>query len=157
MVAEAPPPPVALYQDHVPDDLICSICMTLTAEPLLTPCDHIFCRTCIHQALGNQSICPIDRRPCTHGQLRGWMDFLCVYGVEYRSSVVVMIMAALGGGQLQTTVLICKIAPSTVVETHWQGRTITITQRWKKSWNLSERIMHHYRRKLMRHYDKMKI
>ncbi len=44
--------------------------LTLTAEPLLTPCDHIFCRTCIHQALSNQSICPIDRRPCTHGQLR---------------------------------------------------------------------------------------
>ena len=32
-------------------------------------CDHMFCRTCIHQALGNQSICPIDRRPCTYGQL----------------------------------------------------------------------------------------
>ena len=44
------------------------------------------------------------------------MDFLCVYGVEYRSGVVAMILAALGGGQLQTPVIICIIAPSEVVE-----------------------------------------
>ncbi len=65
-----PPPPVALREDNVPDDLICSICMTLPAEPLMTECDHLFCRTCIHQALGNQNLCPIDRRPCSQGQLR---------------------------------------------------------------------------------------
>lgn len=60
-----PPPPVALNQESVPDDFICSICMTLPAEPLITKCDHIFCRTCIHQALDNQNLCPIDRQPCS--------------------------------------------------------------------------------------------
>lgn len=64
-----PPPPVALNQESVPDDFICSICMTLPAEPLITRCDHIFCRTCIHQALDNQKLCPIDRRPCNNHQL----------------------------------------------------------------------------------------
>ena len=64
-----PPPPVALNQESVPDDFICSICMTLPAEPLITKCDHIFCRTCIHQALDNQKLCPIDRRPCNNHQL----------------------------------------------------------------------------------------
>jgi len=68
---EAPlPPPVALREDNVPDDLICSICMTVPTEPLLTPCDHLFCRTCIRQALGNQNLCPIDRQPCSPHQLR---------------------------------------------------------------------------------------
>ncbi len=67
---EAPPPPVALREDNVPDDLICSICMTVPTEPLLTPCDHLFCRTCIHQALGNQNLCPIDRQPCSPHQLK---------------------------------------------------------------------------------------
>lgn len=62
--------PVALHQENVPDDLICSICMTVPAEPLITPCDHLFCRTCIHQALSDRNICPIDRRPCNLNQLR---------------------------------------------------------------------------------------
>eukprot|EP00985_Skeletonema_marinoi_P027330 scaffold22272_cov85-Skeletonema_marinoi.AAC.1 len=66
----AAPAPVALHQENVPDDLICSICMTVPSEPLITPCDHLFCRTCIHQALSDRNICPIDRRPCTVGQLR---------------------------------------------------------------------------------------
>ncbi len=47
-----------------------SICMTVPAEPLITPCHHLFCRTCINQALSDRNICPIDRRPCTVGQLR---------------------------------------------------------------------------------------
>eukprot|EP00985_Skeletonema_marinoi_P033561 scaffold41608_cov204-Skeletonema_marinoi.AAC.2 len=64
------PAPVALHQENVPDDLICSICMTVPSEPLITPCDHLFCRTCIHQALSDRNICPIDRRPCTVGRLR---------------------------------------------------------------------------------------
>eukprot|EP00985_Skeletonema_marinoi_P010260 scaffold4834_cov179-Skeletonema_marinoi.AAC.5 len=66
----APPhaPPVAL--DNIPDDFICSICLTVPAEPLITPCDHVFCKSCIHQALNDRNLCPIDRRPCTAGQLK---------------------------------------------------------------------------------------
>jgi hypothetical protein len=70
MASNTAAPPVALHHDSVPDDLICSICMMVPAEPLITPCDHIFCQTCIHQALSDRNLCPIDRRPCTHSQLK---------------------------------------------------------------------------------------
>jgi len=67
----APPhaPPVAL-DNNIPDDFICSICLTVPAEPLITPCDHVFCKSCIHQALNDRNLCPNDRRPCTAGQLK---------------------------------------------------------------------------------------
>ena len=65
-----PPPPVPLNQENVPDDLICSICMTVPVEPRITPCSHLFCLTCIRQALRTQNLCPIDRRSCTQGQLK---------------------------------------------------------------------------------------
>ncbi len=63
-------PPVAINQDNIPDDFICSICMTVPVDPRITPCDHVFCEACIRQALNQNSICPIDRRPCTHGHLK---------------------------------------------------------------------------------------
>lgn len=69
-MAAATTPPVALNQENVPEDLICSICMTVPADPLITPCDHIFCRTCIYQALSDRRLCPIDRRPCALDQLQ---------------------------------------------------------------------------------------
>lgn len=65
----ANPPPVTLNQENVPDDLICSICMTLPFDPVITPCNHVFCKPCISQALHQSNLCPIDRRPCTSGQL----------------------------------------------------------------------------------------
>ena len=63
-------PPIALNPEQVPDDLICSICMTVPIHPVITPCEHIFCRECIHQALEVSSQCPIDRVGCTIHQLR---------------------------------------------------------------------------------------
>eukprot|EP00986_Skeletonema_menzelii_P013426 scaffold7790_cov80-Skeletonema_menzelii.AAC.2 len=65
----APPVVVPLNQDNIPDDFICSICMTVPVEPRITPCDHVFCAACISQALTQNNICPIDRRFCTHGQV----------------------------------------------------------------------------------------
>lgn len=62
--------PVPLHQENTPDDLICSICMTLPFDPVITPCNHVFCKPCISQALQQNNLCPIDRRPCTSGQLK---------------------------------------------------------------------------------------
>lgn len=70
MAPPSPPPPVPLNQENVPDDLICSICMTVPVEPRITPCSHLFCLTCIRQALRTQNLCPIDRRPCSQNQLK---------------------------------------------------------------------------------------
>eukprot|EP00984_Skeletonema_dohrnii_P019971 scaffold9663_cov73-Skeletonema_dohrnii-CCMP3373.AAC.1 len=70
MASNTAAPPVTLNQENIPDDLICSICLTVPADPLVTPCDHMFCKPCIHQALNDRNLCPIDRRPCTVGQLK---------------------------------------------------------------------------------------
>ena len=61
--------PVLLRPEEVSEDLICSICMTLPVEPVLTPCEHLFCKSCIHQALEGQSQCPVDRKPCNSHQI----------------------------------------------------------------------------------------
>jgi len=70
MASNTAAPPVALHQDNIPDDFICSICLTVPADPQVTPCDHMFCRACICQALNHNNLCPIDRRPCTVDQLK---------------------------------------------------------------------------------------
>ncbi|KAL7537618.1 hypothetical protein ACHAWF_005996, partial [Thalassiosira exigua] len=62
--------PIALRPEQVLDELTCSICMTVPADPVLTSCEHIFCRGCIGQALKTSSQCPIDRVPCTVEKLR---------------------------------------------------------------------------------------
>mmetsp|Transcript_46460 Transcript_46460/g.97634 ORF Transcript_46460/g.97634 Transcript_46460/m.97634 type:complete len:243 (+) Transcript_46460:191-919(+) len=66
----SPPTPTVLRPEQLPEDLICSICMALPTHPLITPCDHIFCIECIHQALEMSNQCPIDRKPCTIPQLK---------------------------------------------------------------------------------------
>ena len=63
-------PPVAINPDSIAEDLICSICMTISVDPVITPCYHVYCRPCISQALSQNNLCPIDRRPCTAGQLK---------------------------------------------------------------------------------------
>ncbi|KAK1733191.1 hypothetical protein QTG54_016168 [Skeletonema marinoi] len=70
MASNTAAPPVTLHPDNLPDDLVCSICLTVPADPLITPCDHVFCKPCIRQALNVRNVCPIDRRPCTVGQLK---------------------------------------------------------------------------------------
>lgn len=55
--------------DQVPDDILCSICMALPIEPVITPCEHIFCKGCISRALGGAKMCPLDRRACDNHQL----------------------------------------------------------------------------------------
>mmetsp|Transcript_9884 Transcript_9884/g.20962 ORF Transcript_9884/g.20962 Transcript_9884/m.20962 type:complete len:319 (-) Transcript_9884:1821-2777(-) len=55
-------PPVPLFPGEVPNDFICSVCHELPLEPVLTPCEHCFCRACIDESLAHRSECPIDRR-----------------------------------------------------------------------------------------------
>ena len=124
------------------NDLICSICMTLTAELLLTPCDHMFCRTCIHQALGNQSICPIDRRPCTYGQL--WrMDGLSLRiwsGIKVKCGC--HDIGCAWRGSIADYSAHLQIAPPEVVEII-SRRNNNNNSTLEEELNLSERIVHH--------------
>jgi Zinc finger, C3HC4 type (RING finger) len=58
------PPPLLLREtDSAQDILTCSLCHELAIdEPVMTPCDHVFCRSCISQALEHKRECPNDRQ-----------------------------------------------------------------------------------------------
>lgn len=53
--------PVPIRPEEIPGDLICAICMGLPLVPVLTPCEHLFCRDCLNQAFYRQRLCPVDR------------------------------------------------------------------------------------------------
>ena len=49
-------------KDNILSGLICSICTDVIEEPVQTPCEHCFCKSCITQWLrGGQKSCPEDR------------------------------------------------------------------------------------------------
>jgi len=56
--------------DGIPDDLICSICTDLLADPVTCPCGHCFCDICIQQWLDEGSCCPLCRANVTIEDLR---------------------------------------------------------------------------------------
>lgn len=55
------PAPVPI-DEPVPNDLICSICMSIPSDvPVITPCHHLFCKDCLQEALSIKELCPVDR------------------------------------------------------------------------------------------------
>ncbi|KAI9007567.1 hypothetical protein CLU79DRAFT_778137 [Phycomyces nitens] len=50
------------YSEPNPN-LICCICQTPFIDPVISPCGHTFCQSCIYQAIETSSHCPIDRAP----------------------------------------------------------------------------------------------
>eukprot|EP00555_Chaetoceros_dichaeta_P009699 CAMPEP_0198271808 /NCGR_PEP_ID=MMETSP1447-20131203/50667_1 /TAXON_ID=420782 /ORGANISM="Chaetoceros dichaeta, Strain CCMP1751" /LENGTH=284 /DNA_ID=CAMNT_0043964617 /DNA_START=50 /DNA_END=904 /DNA_ORIENTATION=+ len=56
--------PRVLQPEKVPQDLLCSICLSIPIEPAITPCEHIFCHPCLTRHLDNQWNCPVDRMEC---------------------------------------------------------------------------------------------
>ena len=68
--------PVPVNEDSLPDDLICSICMTLPVDPVLTPSNYMFCRSCIHTSLERKEECPVTRSHCCAGSLRSPEGFV---------------------------------------------------------------------------------
>ncbi|XP_054156332.1 E3 ubiquitin-protein ligase NRDP1-like [Oppia nitens] len=51
-----------VFENRVYDELSCAICKTPMDDPVLTKCDHLFCRQCIGEWLSRNNNCPIDRR-----------------------------------------------------------------------------------------------
>lgn len=43
-------------------DYECPICLDLIAEPVRTPCNHLFCLSCQKQVIKLNSVCPMCRR-----------------------------------------------------------------------------------------------
>ena len=46
----------------------CAICLDVRNNPAMTPCMHVFCRTCIGSWLDRHSACPICRHRITRGR-----------------------------------------------------------------------------------------
>jgi hypothetical protein len=65
---------VPVRPDEIPNDLICAICFSLPTEPVVTPCEHLFCRKCLQQALFRQRLCPVDRTEISADQVRHLQD-----------------------------------------------------------------------------------
>jgi Zinc finger, C3HC4 type (RING finger) len=64
-------PPIWLNTDcHTQSVLTCNICCEVPFDPVVTPCDHVFCRTCIQQSLRRRKCCPNDRTPIRSNQLQ---------------------------------------------------------------------------------------
>lgn len=55
----------------IPRDLECSICLEVPNRPLITPCEHIFCDTCLHRSFSvsiPNRLCPNCRTYCAPGE-----------------------------------------------------------------------------------------
>lgn len=57
-------------QDVNDHPLLCSICCDVSFQPVITPCQHVFCRDCIESGLQNSLFCPNDRRMLNRNDLR---------------------------------------------------------------------------------------
>ncbi|XP_040580097.1 ligand of Numb protein X 2 isoform X1 [Lepeophtheirus salmonis] len=51
------------YKSDVDEDLMCQICLQPFVDPLDTPCSHTFCKSCLHNYLKVNPLCPLDRKP----------------------------------------------------------------------------------------------
>lgn len=71
----------------IPDMLICPICMEILQDPVFfggNPCQHVFCRECIRNALERKRECPMCRAAIgpqltlPHHAIRSFIDGMCV-------------------------------------------------------------------------------
>jgi TNF receptor-associated factor 5 len=51
------------FEGTVDENLVCPICRCPFIDPVLTDCDHVFCRACIDDSLSHGKFCPVDRLP----------------------------------------------------------------------------------------------
>ena len=58
------PPKIKDEEASIAAEMVCSICCSIPhVDPMITPCQHIFCRDCILQALARCRRCPNCREP----------------------------------------------------------------------------------------------
>jgi Zinc finger, C3HC4 type (RING finger) len=63
--------PILVNQNcYVQNVLTCTLCCEIPADPVVTPCHHVFCRACVLQALETRCECPNDRTPLRASDLR---------------------------------------------------------------------------------------
>jgi len=90
---QSPPP---LRPEEIPNELKCSICFDIPLKPKLTPCEHLFCKDCIQQALDVTPSCPNCRTSCNTNQIRHLKKGTFIYRVW--SGCLVKCVKHEGGG-----------------------------------------------------------
>lgn len=68
---------VERFVGYVNEGLLCCVCRDVLEDPLQSPCEHVFCSTCIHAWLVNHHNCPEDRLPLSIAALRPLYRYLC--------------------------------------------------------------------------------
>lgn len=58
------------FLEPVNEGLHCCICRDVLEDPVQAPCEHAYCRSCIEGWLVHETICPEDRKPLSHHNLR---------------------------------------------------------------------------------------
>ncbi|GAM26669.1 hypothetical protein SAMD00019534_098440 [Acytostelium subglobosum LB1] len=58
-----------LFIDNVIQHLVCPIGKGIIEDPVITPCGHTFCRSCLLNLLNTRRQCPTCKIPVTHKQL----------------------------------------------------------------------------------------
>ena len=53
---------VERFESPVDDELLCAICKGVFQDPMMAPCEHVFCSSCINEWLDRQNTCPVDRK-----------------------------------------------------------------------------------------------
>jgi Zinc finger, C3HC4 type (RING finger) len=48
-------------ESGIHDVFTCTICHGISWNPVVTPCGHVFCRSCLMRSLAERSVCPNDR------------------------------------------------------------------------------------------------
>ncbi|KAJ6810067.1 BRCA1-associated RING domain protein 1-like isoform X2 [Iris pallida] len=61
--------PFALSLEKMETKLKCPSCFKLLEQPIMLPCNHVFCSLCI-TGLNNHSMCPLCNTPFLHADLR---------------------------------------------------------------------------------------
>lgn len=81
-MSQAVSSPPLVNADFVPNELNCPICFSVPSDPRLLPCEHIFCSSCITQAIssGSQS-CPMCRKSCSSQQIRAISRDTAIYRI----------------------------------------------------------------------------
>lgn len=46
------------FKQHLMEELCCSFCLLVLAEPMMTACDHLFCKKCLHNYMRKCQHCP---------------------------------------------------------------------------------------------------
>ncbi|KAL9431163.1 hypothetical protein AB3S75_026369 [Citrus x aurantiifolia] len=62
--------PLALHLQKLALELKCPLCLNLFSRPLLLPCDHIFCNSCVPRSAQCDSECPLCKSQCSYADLR---------------------------------------------------------------------------------------